>query len=147
MGQRARLAVLLLVATLLPSSAFATLDDSYVDVRTLNAGEWKSADSRGTYRITSRKAGRDHLSSQIVAEWVPNATRSLREPRPIFTRTLVEFGSFIFGAPIASPRSGRLRVTLTGAFMYDPEEPITCVFDLTPGGVVETVKPCGRPGT
>jgi hypothetical protein len=90
--------------------------------------------------------GYEHVSSQVVAEWIADPTSNYSNSTLVRSKELVSFGFFSLGSPVLTPKQDRLHVFLEGVETHTLE-PVTCVYELLPDGEVIEVKSCGSHDT
>lgn len=128
------------VAILALSSTAPAVDGTVISVVT--SGSWDRGDSRGSYRIIVWDVGFEHVSSGVVADWVADPTGPDADSTVVASHVLVEPSGVSFGQPQVQAIPKGLRVTLSGTRSSAPGLSISCVFELHPGGVVETIRGC-----
>jgi hypothetical protein len=139
-----RLAAPLLSALLLASAANAGAADvvppDVVSVAT--GGYWEDAERRGTFRVTVRNVGFEHVSSSVLAEWIADPPTASDGSRSTRSHQLVAPGLFSFSPPIIERISNAARITLSGVNSHDPAQAVKCVFELFPDGTVRVLQAC-----
>ena len=131
-----------LAALCLPASAAADQSADPDIAFVASAGHWETAEASGRYRVVVRQQGYEHVSSAVVAEWIEAPTDAHAASRAAFSRQLVAPGMTSFGQPKLTPRGDRVRVELKGTHTYALND-VSCLFELSPGGEVKTIEPCG----
>jgi len=106
----------------------------------VSGGYWTRGPLHGTYRLIVRNSGYEHVSSELVAEWIEDANGE-DGPRMLDARRLIQRGSYSFEAPTIEVRGESLRVTLNGVVTHSPDRKVRCVFDLRPRGF-DVIRAC-----
>ena len=129
-----------LLATVNFAAASPQVDSSVIFVA--RAGHWQTDESHGSYRVVLWNQGYEHVTSGVMVEWIADAVEANENPRILFTKTVVEPTFYSFREPKIVQLKDRVRIILSGVNSYEPEQEISCSFDLAPGGVVSTTEPC-----
>jgi hypothetical protein len=106
-------------------------------------GYWEMPNDRGTFRVTVRNAGFEHVSSEVVAEWISEPGTASGSARLVHSRQLVSPGFYSLGTPVIERRANLVRVTISGVDTHRPDIAVTCVYDLHPDGSFDVVRACG----
>ncbi|MCW4454114.1 hypothetical protein OK348_04845 [Flavobacterium sp. MXW15] len=113
------------------------------EVISIASAHWPNGES-GRARVVVLARGYEHVSSEVVAQWLEPGEEAADGWRVAAARELVAPGFNTLASLQLVPTGNAVRVELAGHHTYQPEVAIACVFELSANGEVRVLDPCGE---
>ncbi len=136
-------AIALCASTSLPAEESAPRE-ALVDPDVFSVVTQAWPDRRGVVRVVSRAHGFEHVSSEVVAQWLEPGSDSDGHWSIAASETLVAPGMLALGAPRLSVRGEVIHAVLEGVHTYELATPVRRCFALHRDRRAVIIEACGE---